>query len=510
MKKDTQTKENLSFRPPIVVILGHVDHGKTKILDYIRQSKVAEGEAGGITQHIGAYQVMQQDKSITFLDTPGHEAFSAIRSRGAKVADIAILVVAADESVKPQTKEAIRIIEEAQVPYIVAINKVDKEGANIQRVKQDLAENNVLIEEWGGKVPSAEVSAKTGQGIDNLLETILLVAEMEELKPEGAKGKGVVIESHLDGRRGQIATLLVHEGHIKVGDWLVVGPEAIKIKSLENFLGKGVTEAGPSDPVVVSGWSVSPSLGETFNLVDSREEATKLAQSHAQLGKSALFMYESGPEKSKAKVLNLVIKADVSSSLEAIDQVLRTIHSEEVTYRVIDFGMGNISDGDIKKAVSSKAIVIGFHVAFSDQLKLVAEREKVEVLTFDIIYELLEEIKKRMSTLLDPEVNRIPLGRLKVLALFKKDVKSQIVGGKVVSGKIKRGALVDVMRSNAVVVTGRLGQLQAQKADTDEVAEGSEAGLRVDFFNKAMTPNLYIREGDILDIYEEERIQRSI
>jgi translation initiation factor IF-2 len=447
---------------------------------------------------------------ITFLDTPGHEAFSAIRSRGAKVADIAVLVVAADESVKPQTKEAIRIIEETQLPYIVAINKVDKEGANVPRVKQDLAENNVLIEEWGGKVPSAEVSAKTGQGMDALLETILLVAEMEELKAEGAKGKGVVIESHLDGRRGQIATLLVHEGHIKVGDWLVVGSEAVKIKSLENFLGKNMAEASPSDPVVVSGWSVSPALGETFQLVGSREEAMKLAQAQVQLGKPHLFVYESGPEKNKGKVLNLVIKADVSSSLEAIDQVLRTIHSEEVAYRVLDFGMGNISDGDISKAVSSQAIVIGFHVALSDQLKLVAEREKVEVVIFEIIYELLENIKKKMSELLDPEINRVPLGRLKVLALFKKDVKSQIVGGKVVAGKIKRGVWVDVLRSNALIVTGKLGQLQAQKADTDEVAEGSEAGLRVDFAGKTMTPNLYIREGDILDIYEEERIKRSI
>lgn len=510
MIKDQETKENFQPRPPIVVILGHVDHGKTKILDYIRKGKVAEGEAGGITQHIGAYQISYHDKAITFLDTPGHEAFSAIRSRGATAADIAVLVVAADESVKPQTKEAIRIIEETKTPFIVAINKVDKEGANSPRVKQDLAESNVLIEEWGGKVPAVEVSAKTGQGIDALLDMILLVAEMEELKADMAKGSGVVIESHLDNRRGQIATLLVQNGRIKVGDWLVVGAEAMRIKSMENFLGKPITEAGPAEPVAVSGWASSPFLGELFRQADSREEAVASASTQVQLGRPPLFLTASGAENPKPKILNLVIKADVASSLEAIDQVLQTIKSEEVGYRVIHFGMGHLSDGDIKKAVSSKALLVGFHVHLTDALKLLAEREKVEVSTFEIIYELLEYVKKKMAELLEPEINRIPLGKLKVLALFKKDTKSQIVGGKVTTGKIKRGALLDVLRSNQVVITGKLGQLQSQKADTAEVAEGAEAGLRVDFSLKSMTPNLYIREGDILEVYEEEKIQKSI
>lgn len=510
MSEGEVKNENLQTRPPVVVILGHVDHGKTKILDHIRKSKVAEGETGGITQHIGAYQITYNNKVMTFLDTPGHEAFSAIRSRGAKVADIAILVVAADESVKLQTKEAIRIIEETQTPFIVAINKIDKEGANVQRVKQDLAENNVLLEDWGGRVPGVEVSAKTGQGVDALLEMILLVAEIEELKADRSGGEGVVIESHLDGRRGQIATLLIHSGKLKVGEWIVVGSEAVKIKSLENFLGKSITEGHPAEPVVVSGWTVSPLLGEPYRLTFSREEAVALAQTQIKIGKPTLFLTETGPEKNKNKILNLIIKADVASSLEAIDQLLKTIKSEEVGYRVIDFGMGHISDGDIKKAVSSAAVLVGFHVNLVEPLKLMAEREKVEVATFGIIYELLEYVKKKMSTLLDPEISRIPLGRLKVLALFKKDAKSQIVGGRVVSGKIKRGAMVDVARSNVLVITGKLGQLQSQKVDTEEVAEGSEAGLRVDFFNKSMIPNLYIREGDILDIYEEQRTLRSI
>lgn len=499
----------------MVVVLGHVDHGKTKILDYIRKTKVAEGEAGGITQHIGAYQVEVKSqgstfvKKITFLDTPGHEAFSAIRSRGVKVADIAVLVVAADEGVKPQTKEAIKIIEEAKMPFVVALNKIDKENANLQKVKQDLAENNVLIEEWGGKVPAVEVSAKTGQGIDVLLDMILLVAEMEELKA-GDKAEGVVIESHLDSRRGAVATILVRGGVFKVNDWIVAGTEAVRIKDIQNFLGKTVDSVGPSQPAVVLGWSYPPVLGETVKLAASREEADGLAKTNARLGKPAIFVKESGPEKNKAKILNLILKADVSSSLEAIDMVLKTIKSEEVGYSVVDFGLGEISEGDIKKAVATKALVIGFHVSTTDSIRQMAERSGVFTETFEIIYELVESVKKKMSELLDPQINRIPLGRLKVLAVFKKDTKMQVVGGKVVSGKIKRGALIDVLRNNAVVAKCKLSQLQQKKVDVEEVAEGMEAGIKADFLGKSIMPNMFIREGDLLEVYEEERIKRSI
>lgn len=510
MLETKENNQNLQPRPPIVVILGHVDHGKTKILDHIRKTKVAEGEAGGITQHIGAYQIEYKEKSITFLDTPGHEAFSAIRSRGAKVADVAVLVVAADESVKPQTKEAIKIIEETQTPFVVAINKIDKEGANVQRVKQDLAESNVLVEDWGGKVPAVEVSAKTGQGIDALLDMILLVAELEELLADPAQTNGVVIESHLDSRRGHLATLLVQNGVLKVGDWLAAGAEAVKVKSLENFLGKNINEAGPAQPVVVSGWAATPSLGETFQKANSREEASEWAQAKASLGKPTLFLWEGGVAKNQQKVLPLIIKADVFSSLEAIDQVLRTIKSEEVVYRVVDFGLGAISDGEIKKAVSSKAVVVGFHVKLPESLKLMAEREKVTVASFEIIYELLEFVKKKMAELLEPQINRLPLGKLKVLALFKKDARSQIVGGKVVSGKIQRGALIDVLRGSQTVAIGKLSQLQSQKVDTEEVGEGSEAGLRVDFSAKTIAPNQYIRESDLLEVYQEERVARTL
>ena len=520
-----------------MVVLGHVDHGKTKILDYIRKTKVAEGEAGGITQHIGAYQVKVASEDnlstsdialptcptspgrspggrglrpITFLDTPGHEAFSAIRSRGAKVADIAILVVAADEGVKPQTKEAIKIIQEAKLPFIVALNKIDKENANPPKVKQELAENEVLIEEWGGKTPVVEVSAKTGQGIESLLEMILLVAEMEELKTDTSETKAVVIDSHLDSRRGLVATILVQNGSFAVGNWIVAGTEAVKIKSMNDFLGKNTTTAEPSQPIVILGWSSPPSLGEEVIKTSSREEALKLAKEKETLGKPLLFVQESGPEKSKSKILNLIVKTDVASSLEAIDQVLKTIKSEEVGYKIVEYGVGSITEGDIKKAAATQAAIIGFHVQLSAQLKQVVERQNVSVQTFDIIYELVEKIKEKMSDLLDPEINRIPLGKIKILALFKKDVKNQIVGGKITSGKIKRGAMVDVLRNNNIIVKGKLGQLQHQKADMGEVAEGLECGLRIDFLGQSLSPNMYVKEGDVLDIYEEEKIRRTL
>ena len=506
---------NSSARPPVVVILGHVDHGKTKILDYIRQTKVAEKEAGGITQHIGAYQVLYKDNKITFLDTPGHEAFSAIRSRGAKVADIAVLVVAADESVKPQTLEAIKIIEEAKTPFIVAINKVDKENTNPLKVKQDLAEKNVLVEDWGGKVPVVEVSAKTGQGIDALLDMILLVAEMEELKSEDGVATAIVIESHMDKRRGHVATMLIQSGIFQVNNWISAGSEAARIKSMEDFLGKSIKQAGPSEPAVALGWENAPIVGENVYVASSREEAVTTAQKQAQLGRPNIFIQTEGPQKDTGKILNLIVKADVASSLEAIDQVLKTIKSEEVGYRVVDYGVGDISESDIKKATATKAFLIGFHTELSSALKQLAEREGVIIEVFQIIYELVESVKKKMSDLLDPEINRLPLGKLKVLAVFKKDPKSQVVGGKVTSGKVKRGALIDVLRNSQQVASGKLSQLQQKKADVEEVSEGLEAGIRFDFSvgggqAKTITPNMYIREGDVLECYEEEKIKRSI
>ncbi|MBI2669748.1 MAG: translation initiation factor IF-2 [Candidatus Yanofskybacteria bacterium] len=503
---------NYAPRPPIVVVLGHVDHGKTTILDKIKQTKVAEKEAGGITQHIGAYQVSHNEKKITFLDTPGHEAFSAIRSRGAKVADIAILVVAADEGVKPQTKEAIQIIKEADIPFVVAINKMDKEGANADKTRQELAESEVQVEDYGGTVPVVELSAQKNEGIRELLEMILLVAEMEEFSaPTEGLAKGVVIESHMDAKRGLVATLIVHERELKTGDWIAAGSAYGRVKLLENFLGESIKIATASQPCVVFGWESAPGVGCEFQAVSSRQEAEKNAALKAELGPPTLFAKETGSEEQKTnkRIANLTIKADVQSSLEAIDQTLKTIHSDEVEYSVINFGVGNIGDNDIKNARATGSTVLGFHVGIDGSAKQLAERDQVKTQTFDIIYELVEAVRSIMSDLLDPEIKRIPLGKLKVLATFKNMPKSQIVGGKVTQGKIERGALIDVIRNGALLITGRLGQLQHNKADVAEVSEGLETGIRFDS-SAQLTLQQLIKEGDMLEVYQEEKIKRTI
>ncbi|MBI2063376.1 MAG: translation initiation factor IF-2 [Candidatus Yanofskybacteria bacterium] len=518
-KTTTASKQPVvSSRPPIVVVLGHVDHGKTTILDKIRQTKVAEKEAGGITQHIGAYQVEHtsagsvQAKKITLLDTPGHEAFSAIRSRGAKVADIAVLVVAADEGVKPQTKEAIRIIKEAEIPFVVAINKMDKEGANPARVRQELAELEVQVEDYGGTVPVIELSAQKNEGINELLEMILLVAEMEELSaPLEGPARGIVIESHMDAKRGLVATLIVHEGELKTGDWIVAGPAYGRIKMLEDFLGESIKLATASQPCLTLGWESAPGVGQEFQTVTAKQEAEKIAASKAELGFPALFSKETGSEEQKTnkRIANLIIKADVQSSLEALDQTLKTIHSEEVEYNIINFGVGNIGDNDLKNARATGSAVLGFHVGMDGSAKQLAERDQVKTLTFDIIYELVEAVRSIMSDLLDPEIKRTPLGKLRVLATFKSGDKSQIIGGKVTQGKIARGTMIDVIRNGTLLITGKLGQLQHNKADVAEVSEGLEAGIRFDTASQPM-PQQLIKESDVLEIYQEEKIKRTI
>lgn len=568
-------------RPPIVVVLGHVDHGKTSILDKIRQTKIAEGEAGGITQHIGAYQVEVleepkfrgtvsdeehlKNRKITFLDTPGHEAFTAIRSRGAKVADIAILVVAAEEGVKPQTKEAIRIIKEADMPFVVAINKIDKEGANPAKVRQELAEQEVQVEDYGGDIPVVELSAKKSEGINELLDMVLLVAELEELTaPISSPAKGVVIESHMNSRRGLIATLIIQEGELKIGDWVSAGGAIGRVKLLEDFLGKSIKVVIASQPCVMLGWETAPKVGQEFQVVSSRESAESLAASQTSVGPTTLFLKEvsipvpfalngatgqtedqsvqsiersaehssslegsdqkTNPEKlhpvqsgastglrlgAGKKIANLIIKADVQSSLEAIDHALRAIKSEEVEYNIVNYGVGTIGDNDIKNARATSAAIVGFHVGIDASAKQLAERDKINLQTFDIIYELIETVRLIMADLLDPEIRRVPLGKLKILAIFKNSGKSQIVGGKVMQGKIIRGAMIDIIRNGVTLMSGKLGQLQHNKADIAEVSEGLEAGLRFDAQSQPL-PQQLIKEGDVLEVYEEEKIKRSI
>ncbi len=495
---------NQITRPPIVVILGHVDHGKTKILDYIRKTKVAEGESGGITQHIGAYQVEQNEKKITFLDTPGHEAFSALRSRGANIADIAILVVAADEGIKPQTKEAISILKEEEIPYVVAINKIDKESADSQKIKSELAEQEVLIEEWGGKIPAVETSAKTGQGMDDLLDMILLLAELEELKADPtANAEGVIIESRLDSQKGLIATSLVKNGTLRKGDIVVSGSSICKVRRLEDFTFKQIDKAGPSSAAITTGWDSAPYLGGKFVVVSSPSEAKKLVKENVELTPPRLFITESGAQTGEKKLLKIVIKADVFSSLEAIDQALKTIKSEEVGYVVVSSGVGNITEGDVTTITKDKGTIYGFRVGAVNAAENMARREGVTINTYDIIYEIIESIKKDLSELLEPEINKIPLGKAKILATFKTTDRYQIIGGKVMSGKIVKGSLFDIIRNSNVVAQGKIIQLQHNKADVEEVTEGLEFGIKFE------GPQI-VQEGDVLEIYQEEKIIRSL
>ena len=502
--KDAEKKiENFITRPPIVVVLGHVDHGKTTLIDYIRKTKVAEKEAGSITQHIGAYQIKHNDKTITFLDTPGHEAFSAIRSRGAKVADIAILVVAADDGVKPQTKEAIKHIQTAKIPFIVALNKIDKPDIKLAMVKQQLAEEGVLLEGLGGQIPAVEISAKSGKNIDELLELILLVSELENLKSEpNQKAKGVVIESHRNQKMGCTASLLIQDGTLKIGEYVVSGKAMAKLKMMKDFSGKNIEEAGPSEPVLTLGWNESPDVGENFQAAETKEE-TEMLLSQSLKVETPIFLRELGPKKENKKILNIVFKADTQSSLEAISETIKNINTEEVGYNVVGYGIGNIKDNDIQTAANGQGIVYGFYVETENSAQRLAEKEKVKVKTFKIIYELVEEWRKDLSELLEPEIKRTVLGKVKILKLFKKGTNYQIIGGRVNWGLAKRGALIDVLRKDGKIVSGRLSQLQHNKADVEEVKEGLECGIRFE-------GPVEIQEGDSLEIYEEEKIRRSI
>ncbi len=504
----------MNTRPPVVVVLGHVDHGKTKLLDAIRKTNVIASESGGITQHIGAYQAEVHNRLITFLDTPGHEAFTAIRSRGAKVADIAILVVAADESVKPQTKEAIRIIKDAGLPVVVAINKIDKEGANPAKVKQDLAQEDVLVEEWGGQTPAVEISAKAGTGITELLEMIILVADLQELKEVvSGPASGVIIESNLDQRRGYVATALVQEGILHVGDWIVVGNVVGKVKSMADFLNHSIEEARPSQPVSITGWPDAPRVGEPFRAAAAKKEAEELAAEAPTATPVAFDQYRS-PSAAKATegmlTLNIIFKADVASSLEAIELAIGAITSERINLRVLDSGIGNISEADVKTAAAKGAVIMGFRVTTDPAAAKLAERDGITVRSFDIIYELIEEVRNQLAALLPTETQRTVTGKLKVLAIFKTDARSIILGGRVTSGSVRKGSLVDLVRGDSPagepVRIGKITSLQQEKEDVAEAAQGVECGMRID--TSAFDGSIQV--GDVLEFVTEEQVKQTL
>jgi len=473
--------------------MGHIDHGKTALLDQIRKTHVAEKESGGITQHIGAYQIETQGKKITFIDTPGHEAFSQMRSRGAKVADIAILVIDAAEGIKPQTKEAISHIKKSGIPQIVALNKIDKPDADPEKVKRELIKEEVAVESMGGKIPSVNVSAKTKQGIKELLDLILLMAEMEDLKTDiQNSGKGVIIESYLDHFRGPTATLLLTEGVLKSGDIIGTISTFTKIRSLENFQKKPIEKAFPSDPVVVFGFNRVPKIGEEFRTFPDAESAESYIKTIPVERELEI------PEVSEEQqVLNLILKTDVLGSAEAIKEILKNLPQDKIILRIIKTEAGNINESDLKLAKGGRAKIIGFRVKIDPQAQRIAEREKIKLMNFDIIYELIEAVRNLMEKSVKPEEVRTDLGKVKVLAKFLAEKNRQIIGGKVTAGEVQKGALIEVFRGEEKVGQGRIINLQKNKKDVDLIGKGEECGILFE-------GDVKIEEGDVLAIYKEE------
>ncbi|MFC1663954.1 translation initiation factor IF-2 [Patescibacteria group bacterium] len=497
----TKEKENLITRPPVVVVLGHVDHGKSSILEAIKDLKITEKEAGGITQHIGAYEVEHQGKKITFIDTPGHEAFSQMRSRGAKVADIAILVVAAEEGIKVQTKEAISHIKKAGIPIIVAINKMDKPEANPEKIKKQLEKEDILVEKLGGKIPSIELSAKTSKGISDLLEIILLVAEMENLKGDISKdAQGVVIEAYLDTLRGPIATLLLQNGILKKGDIVGTFSAVGKIKNLEDFQGASIEKTLPSMPVIVLGFENVPKIGERFKVFSDVEFAKSYLQEKEKLlpRSPEVILAEEGK-----KVLNLIIKVDVLGSLEAIEGVLKNLPQEKVLLRILKSEVGEVNESDLKLAKGAKAKILAFRVKTKKNIQELAERQKIRIITFDIIYELVEGARTLMEKSLTPEIVRQDLGKFKTLVDFWAEKNRQIVGGKVIEGEVTKGTKIEIFRGEEKIGKGKLVNLQINKKDVDRVAKGQECGILYEGEEK-------IEQGDTLVIYQEAREKKEL
>jgi len=500
-KDNKNNTNNIKPKPPVVVILGHVDHGKSSLLQKIREDfKILEKESGGITQHIGAYQITYQGKIITFIDTPGHEAFSAMRSRGAKVADIAILVVAAEEGVKPQTKEAITHIKKTGIPVIVVINKIDKPQAQPERVKQELKENGIVVESLNGDVPCVLTSAKTGQGIDELLEIINLVAEMQELKYNPSRpASGVIIESYSDSKRGPTATLLIREGTLKNTDIIGTGSTYGKIKSMEDFQFRPIKNAPAGTPVIITGLENVPGVGEKFSVFPSIKEAKEQSERKSAKRKEKREVINELGEK---KVLNIILKTDVKGSIEAIYQSLKTIPQEEVIIRILKAEPGDISENDIKLAESSNGKIIGFRVKAPSKIKDIAKRKDIKIYIFEVIYELVQKIRELASSLLEPEIVKKTIGKVKILAIFSKTKRGQIIGGRVIDGQAKKG-LANIIREEKVIGEGKIDELQHNKKDVSFVEKGMECGI---LFNT----NIAVQKGDILEIYEEERIKRNL
>ena len=511
---EEDSEEDLTPRPPIVTVMGHVDHGKTSLLDFIRNANVIAGEAGGITQHIGAYHVtLPQGGQMTFLDTPGHEAFTAMRARGAQVTDIAIIVVAADDAVMPQTKEAINHAQAAGIPMVIAINKMDRPEANADKIRQELSEMNVLVEEWGGKFQSQEISAKNGTNIEELLEKVLLEAEMLDMKANpGKRAIGTVVESSLDKGRGYVTNLLVEGGTMRIGDAILAGQFSGKVKAMFNERGTRVDEAGPSVPVSILGFDGAPNAGDKFNVFEDEREARNIAVKRQQLQREqgvrsqrSVTLEELGRRIAvgEFKELNLIVKGDVDGSIEALSDSLEKLSTEKVQVNIIHKAVGQVSESDILLASASSAIIIGFQVRPSGAARRLAEKEGVQIKLYSVIYKAIEEMKDAMEGLLSAKIEENVVGSAEIRETFKISKVGTIAGCFVIDGNIKRNNKVRLIREGVVVYTGTLGSLKRFKDDVKEVAKGFECGLNIDRFND-------IKVGDVVEAYEEVEVKQTL
>jgi translation initiation factor IF-2 len=513
LEEEKEDESLLQPRPPIVTIMGHVDHGKTSLLDAIRESKIIAHESGGITQHIGAYHVRLDKGDIVFLDTPGHEAFTAMRARGAQVTDIIVLVVAADEGVKPQTVEAIDHARAAGVPILVAVNKIDLPNANVERVKQELSQYNLVPEEWGGKTIFVEVSAKEKIGLDNLLEMILLEAEMLELKANpNKKARGIVIEARLDKQRGPVATVLVQSGRLEVGDAFVSGFSAGKVRAIINDRGKKVRSIGPSLPGEVLGFSSLPQAGDKFYALESDRAAREISEIRQRIRREEILSRRKRVTledlhehilSGKLKELKIIVKADVQGSVEALCDSLQKLSTQEISLNIVHRGVGGINESDVMLAAASNAIIIGFNVRPEASAEELAEKEGVDIHTYRIIYEAVEETKKAMEGLLEPESREVPLGRAEVKRTFRIPKVGTVAGCLVTKGKISRQGKARLLRDNIIVFDGKISSLKRFKDDVREVESGLECGIGLENFND-------IKENDILEAYNIEKIARKL
>jgi translation initiation factor IF-2 len=512
LEEEEVDESRLRPRAPVVTVMGHVDHGKTRLLDAIRKTDVVSGEFGGITQHIGAYQAHHDGREITFIDTPGHEAFTAMRARGASITDVAVLVVAADDGVMPQTIEAMNHARAAEVPIVVAVNKIDKPESDPQRVRQQLVDQGVVPSEWGGTHEFVDVSAKAGTNLDRLLETILLVSELEELRadPEGP-ARGSVVEAHLDRGRGPIGTVLVQRGTLRVGDAIVCGVTWAKVRAMLDENGNAVKEAGPSKPVLVIGWKSVPEAGEDFKVVGDETEARHIAQEREARARAADLVSQRAPglqelialtREAGMAELNLVVKADVQGSLEALIDALEKLPQDEVRLNVIHRGVGAINEGDVSLALASRAVVVGFNVRPDAGASALADKEGVDVRLYRVIYEAIDDIRQALSGLLSPEQRVLELGQAEVRAVFRTP-RGNVAGCMVTKGQIARNAQARLVRDGVVIYEGRVGSLRRFKEDVREVGEGFECGIGLENYND-------VKEGDVIETFEVREVARSL